>query len=160
MILACLLTFVRVTTPQNIGAKLDSAIRNGKATEYSIYVIDPAIMFRAAMTPERLRYSYSVCLSRQDLQAHPERVESFVRALKHTKFRDTKFPGDMRYAISVDAGRGNEILWLCMDGSATIAYVDGHWYLASGKLGPWFARVGRELLKAGKSSGVQRGSLN
>lgn len=98
------------TMPSQMVARLETAMREETAWRCSMYVIEPTTLFRAAMTPDRIRDHCDVSLDWGDVRSSSGRLKSFQTALKHTTFSgDWARPADVRYGFAVRDTHGKEI---------------------------------------------------
>src|SRR3569832_232234 len=147
MVLICLIASQAMLSGRQMAAKLTEGIRTDKIEHYSVYVVDPALLYDIAITPARLRRYPQVKIERADFTK--EKMQSFRAALRDTTFyKSRSISIDVRYGAAVVDKRGDDMLFICMNGDRTLAAFNGSVYRTNGRLGRWFGRVGRELLKS------------
>ena len=148
MLIACLVGLAQLTSPAEIVANLHTIIHRDALFQYTIYAIEPTVMFRSGMTPEGLKEHFDVRREVRTSNRYPQRLKSLQEALKKTRFEGSAPSIDARFGILIKEGSGKEAVYICTDRYGRVASVDGHYYLMKGDLGPWMSKVGKEMLKS------------
>ena len=115
--------------------------------EWEFLYIHTNVLFRFAITAERIRTSYENKLVVRNVSANPQRLNAFVKAVRTTTFTPTNNRLDVRYGFIVCDKQNRELLTLFMDFSNQLVLFDGKTYHVSGELSKWFIEYARAITK-------------
>lgn len=152
-----ILTLIQTQAAERVVAPLVEAVRDRRDLDTAFFAIDPTILVRAAVTPERLQKWYGVRSATHEASDRSERVASFLLAFGRSRLvpvdvertRKIPFGGgiDARFGFKATDGNGRCLLWMCANGQADLALADSQAYRLSGPLSEWFRSEGLWLLR-------------